>query len=162
MRYDRNVTRIKMIDIASAPHHIQNLKVFSIHTPYVDLIREGVKKYELRSYATGVLPGDWCIVYETSPAQHIATVFKASGYWCLAPDAAWERYGKHLGIDQEGYERYFMGKRAAFGIEIEEVRSFKPIKISELREAFRFSPPQGIVRWGRDRIHKRLLNAVMD
>jgi predicted transcriptional regulator len=158
----RKSSHNQMTDIIATPQHALNLKVFSIHTPYVDLIRQGIKRHELRSYCPGVLPGDWCIVYETKPAQHIATVFKAKGYWCLPSELAWERHGPELGIKQDVFEDYFNGKRAAFGIEIETVRSFEPITYEALRDAFRFNPPQGVVRWGRNQIHKRILDAIKD
>jgi predicted transcriptional regulator len=151
-----------MADIVTAPQHTLDLKVFSIHTPYVDLIRQGIKKYELRSYSPGVKPGDWSIIYETSPSQHISTVFKVAGFWCLTPDLAWSRHGEHLGISHEKYQQYFNGKHSAFGVEIEMVRTFEPIPLSTLSGEFGFHPPQGVARWGKKLIHKRILDATIN
>ena len=153
--------QIVMRDIVQLPKDA-SLRVFSIHPHYVDQIRAGTKKYELRGYAIGILPGDWCIVYETRPRGQISTIFQATGFWCLSPEEAWKRYSDHLGIDREGYDKYFDGKRAAYGIEIAQVRKFEPIPYEQLRDNVGFSPPQGVVRWTAKMIHKEILDAAFN
>jgi predicted transcriptional regulator len=135
-------------------------KLLSIHTPYVNRIRDGSKHYELRGYDPVVKPGNWCIVYETKPTQHISTVFQATGYWCLGVNTAWERYGDVLGIGFDDYFAYFRDKPFAYGIEIGSVVTFDPIPLSELVAGVGFTPPQGVRNWTYKTIHKRIFDAM--
>lgn len=135
-------------------------KLLSIHTPYVDKIRERTKKHELRGYNPGVRPGDWCIIYETSPTKHIATVFRALGTWCLPVDLAWQRHHHQFGIGEEAYRAYFTGKTLAYGVEIDTVSTFDPIPLGELAQSIRFFPPQGVRSWTYKSIHQRILDAI--
>jgi predicted transcriptional regulator len=140
--------------------HGNTLKLISIHTPYVDRIRDGSKLYELRGYNPHIYPNDWCIVYETKPTMHIATAFRTNGFWCMTPDEAWDRYSERFGIDCDSYFAYFQGKKYAYGVEIEWVVNFDPIPISELRSAIGFYAPQAIRSWGYQSIHKRIIDAI--
>lgn len=118
-------------------------KVLSIKTVYADQIRAGTKTFELRTYCPNILPGGWCYLYESSPAQHIRTAFIAGRTFKLSPDQAWELFEPTFGIDFDSYFAYFRKRKFAYGVEITDVRSFDPIPLSVLREQHNFTVPQG-------------------
>ncbi len=136
-----------------------NLFALSIHTPYVDEIRAGRKKFELRKYRTGIQPGDWVAAYETLPTGAVSTVFQAGGTIKEDPEEFWNWFQEDLGIEREPYFAYLAGKQFVHAIEIVEVRTFEPILLSELREDYRFNPPQGCVGL-RGKVHPRIIEAI--
>ena len=151
-----------MSDLVNFPQHGPSLKLLSIHSVYVDRIRDGSKTVELRTRNPGLYPGDWCAAYETKPAQQIATVFQASGFWCLSPEDAWKMHHDQLGIEAEDFFRYFYQHKYAYGVMIDQVVSFEPIPIQRLQADLGFAFPQGCPKWNHKRIYKRLLDAIKD
>jgi predicted transcriptional regulator len=136
-------------------------RALSIKTIYADKIRDGSKIFELRTYCPNILPGNWCALYESSPTQHMRTVFQAGETFKLSPDEAWELYEPQFGIDFDSYFTYFRKRKFAYGVHIIDVRSFEPISLFELRDKHNFSVPQGCY-FLRDSIHKRIQAEVQD
>jgi len=135
------------------------IRALSIKTVYADKIRDGTKTFELRTYWPGILPGGWCLLYESRPAAHVQTVFKAGRTFELLPDDAWQLYEPHLGIDFESFFSYFRKKKFAYGVEIEEVRSFEPMPLHELREQHNFVVPQGC-HYLKGSIHEQIKKVI--
>ncbi len=135
-----------------------NVHALSIHTPYVDEIRAGRKRFELRKYSTGIEPGGWVMVYETLPTGSVSTVFQAGETIVEEPEEFWTWFQNDLGIEREPYFAYLAGKQFVHAIEIRKVRTFEPISLSELREEYRFHPPQGCTKLRT--IHPRVLESI--
>jgi predicted transcriptional regulator len=130
------------------------IRALSIKTVYADKIRDGTKLFELRTYCPNILPGGWCVLYESSPTQHIQTAFKAGRTFQLSPDETWQIYSDYLGIDFDSFFTYFRKRKFAYGVEINYVHSFDPVPLSELRSTHSFSPPQGC-QYLKNSIYKR-------
>lgn len=118
-------------------------RILSIKTIYADKIRDGTKTFELRTYCPNILPGAWCALYESSPTQHIQTAFQAGRTFQLSPDEAWTLFEDKFGIDFDSFFTYFRKRKFAYGVEINHVRSFEPISLSDLRSQHFFVVPQG-------------------
>ena len=131
------------------------IRTLSIHTVYADQIRDGTKTFELRTYCPNILPGGWCVLYEGRPEQLIRTAFKAGRTFKLPPDDAWQIYEPHFGIDFDSFFTYFRKRKFAYGVEIEQVHSFKPIPLHELRSTYNFTVPQGC-QYLKGDFHKRI------
>lgn len=149
-----------MSDLLDFPPHKHNLRLLSIHSIYLNRIRDGSKTIELRTYNTGLLPGSWCLAYETKPVQQISTVFRCSGFWCLSPQDAWQKHHSILGIDQDPYFEYFANRQCAYGYIIDKVLNFEPLTFDQLKQDLKFTPPQGSPRWNHSRIYGRILDAI--
>jgi len=135
------------------------IRALSIKTIYADKIRERSKTFELRTYCPNILPGGWCVLYEGYPTQHIQTVFKAGRTFKLPPNDAWQIYEPYFGIDFDSFFTYFRKRKFAYGVEIEDVISFDPIPLAELRFEHNFNVPQGC-QYLKGSFHKRILDIV--
>ena len=131
------------------------LRALSIKTIYADKIRERSKLWELRTYSPNVAPGGWIALYESRPTQAIQTIIQIGHTFKLDPDDAWERYEDQLGIEFEDYFSYFRKRKYAFGMEIQDVRSFDPVSLATLRRESDFVVPQMCMPLKS--IHKRIL-----
>jgi predicted transcriptional regulator len=109
------------------------LRALSIKTVYADKIRERSKLWELRTYSPNVPQGEWIALYESRPTQAIQTIVQIGRTFKLHPDDAWQQYEPHLGIEFEDFFLYFRKRKFAFGLEIQDVRSFDPISLASLR-----------------------------
>ena len=139
---------------------INNARLLSIYSDYVDRIKDGTKTFELRSYDPKILPGYWVIVYEPKPVQHISCVFQSEYFWCMKPDQAWETFNHCFGIDFDRYSDYFNGKSYAYGVKVGKVKTFDPIPYQELVNKVGFNAPQGARSWSYDYIDSRILEAI--
>ena len=134
------------------------VKTLSIKTMYADLIREGTKTWELRTYAPGVKPNGWLALYESSPTQAIQTICQIGRTFKLSPDDAWELWSDQFGIDFDAYFLYYRKREFAYGMEIINVRNIDPIPLHELREQNNFAVPQMCMKLKS--IHKRIYNGI--
>lgn len=141
------------LDLTSADS--TTLRALSIKTVYADKIRERSKLWELRTYSPNVAPGNWIALYESRPTQAIQTIIQVGKTFKLDPDVAWEQYEDHLGIEFEDYFSYFRKRKYAFGMEIQDVRSFEPVPLATLRRESNFVVPQMCMPLKS--IHKRIL-----
>jgi predicted transcriptional regulator len=142
------------------PSKDDTIRSLSIKTIYADKIRDGSKTFELRTYCPGILPDGWCMLYESRPSQHIQTVFRAGRTFQLTPNDAWQFFEPHLGIDFDSFFTYFRKKKFAYGVEIEEVRSFDPIPLHQLREQHNFVVPQGC-HYLKGSIHEQIKKVIL-
>lgn len=114
--------------------------LFSIHPRYAEAILAGTKQVEFRRQG---LPADvtHVVVYATSPVQRVVGAFEIESVEHLTPHAAWKRYGRVGGIDQDSYDRYYAGTDSAYVIRVRNPEAFEvPFALHDLDEALR--PPQ--------------------
>jgi predicted transcriptional regulator len=129
----------------------------SIHTCYVDEMRAGRKRIELRKYDPHIEPDDWVVIYETMPTGSIGAAFRAGDTLIGDPAGFWRMHQEVLGIEEGPYLEYFRNRSTAYGLEIEEFVEFDPKGLADLRAEFGFTAPQGVIRakpgiadWVRD------------
>ena len=129
----------------------------SIHKCYVDEMRAGRKRIELRKYDPRIEPDDWVVIYETMPTGSIGAAFRAGDTLIGTRLVSGSFTRNLLGIEEEPYLEYFRGRPTAYGLQIEEFVEFDPKGLAELRAEFGFTAPQGVIRakpgiadWVRD------------
>lgn len=144
---------ILFLDLSSSDPTI--LRALSIKTLYADKIRERSKLWELRTYSVNVPPGGWIALYESRPTQAIQTIIQIGRIFKLHPDDAWQQYEDQLGIEFENFFCYFRKRKFAYGMEIQDVRSFDPVSLATLRRESDFVIPQMCMPLKS--IHKRIL-----
>ena len=132
-----------------------SLRALSIKTIYADKIRDRSKLWELRTYSPKVASNGWIALYESRPTQAIQTIIQIGRTFKLHPDDAWQQYEDQLGIEFEDYFSYFRKRKFAFGMEIQDVRSFDPVPLEILRRETNFVIPQMCMPLKS--IHKRIL-----
>lgn len=130
------------------------LRALSIKTIYADKIRDRSKLWELRTYCTNVRCGGWIALYESRPTQAIQTIIQVGRTFKLHPDEAWFLYEDQLGIDFDDFFCYFRKRQFAYGMEIQDVRSFDPVPLATLRRENNFVIPQMCMPLKS--IHKRI------
>lgn len=106
--------------------------VASIKPKYVDSIRSGVKKYELRKKQIGTL-GTVVAIYETRPVGMITGIFTIGRVIHGTPQQIWDGYSECLGIGFDEFTGYFEDKSEAFAHEILEYEELSnPVSIRQV------------------------------
>ena len=80
--------------------------LLSIKQQYVDRILNGSKTIELRKSKPNVSPGDYVIIYCTSPIKAIVGVAAIKQVITHSPERMWQLHSKSLGIEKESYFKY--------------------------------------------------------
>jgi predicted transcriptional regulator len=96
--------------------------VISIKTEYLNKIRSGIKKWELRKklpedkIISGEIDKIW--VWETSPISKVVGYIEIGELKKDKPDILWHEYGKEFGVEKNFYDNYYKNKNYAIAIEI--------------------------------------------
>lgn len=118
--------------------------VFSIKPQYAERILEGVKTIELRRrFPVDVPAGTSALIYTSSPTRALTGVAEIKSVYKLTPKAIWLAYAKDACITREDFDDYFTGLEYGYAIRLAHARALRrPVELSELRDRFRFEPPQ--------------------
>lgn len=133
--------------------------VLSIRPEYSQKILDGRKTVELRRrFPASVLCPATLYIYATSPVRAMVGCARLQRIHKLPTDMIWSRFGEAASIDRSGFDRYFDGVGSGFALVLDDARKLsRAIPLSEMRERFRFEPPQSF-RYTRHDFQ----NAVMD
>lgn len=112
--------------------------LISIKPKYVSLIRQSIKKVELRRrFRTNAI--DRIYIYESNPIKFITSYFIPSKIIKLEINDLFEMTSKICGISEIQFRRYFSNINYGYGIFIKE---FKPIHHISLNFLKRSTAPQ--------------------
>ena len=99
----------------SVPYTYQALTVtdmkryvlISIKPKFANMIKAGEKTIELRRVAPKVSPGDYLVIYESSPVQRITSYCVVLNLIHDTPDDLWNAVSSYACIGKSEYEKYF-------------------------------------------------------
>lgn len=106
--------------------------VISIRSEYLNKIRDGEKKWELRKklpvdkISSGQINKIW--VWETKPISKIVDYIEISELKQEKPSCLWKKYGKDFGVDKKFYDEYYANSTYALAIGINKwVEGIQPV-----------------------------------
>lgn len=118
-----------------------------IKPEYVEKIRNGTKKYELRRRLLGHTP-KMAVVYETRPVKKITGFFTCPFTTTCHKKSLWDllgsshdTYSESFGLTWYEYMTYFDGVDIAHALDISDFRSIEPLDLSEIGISH---PPQNM------------------
>jgi predicted transcriptional regulator len=115
----------------------------SIKPEFVSMFLMKQKKIELRKIKPNVNIGDYLIMYVTSPLNSVIAFGMIKKIIDTSPQSMWEKYSSFLGIDKSKFDNYYVGKKRAVGIEVENIIQIKPVHLHDIRNVIpNFQPPQ--------------------
>jgi predicted transcriptional regulator len=118
--------------------------IISIKPSYVEEILAGRKTVELRRRFPECLgSGGILWIYATKPEQSLIGAARVKAVRRMSLGSLWRSFGEQARVPKSFFNEYFSGAREGFGVVLGSVVRFEEaISVSELRERFRFSPPQ--------------------
>ena len=118
--------------------------LISIKEEYSERILEGTKTIELRKSKPNVNPGDYAIIYCTSPTKAIVGLANIKQIIIHTPKRMWRLYSRQLGINKADYFEYYGESEKAVGIVLSNVTSLSNrICLDIIRKHIpTFTPPQ--------------------
>ena len=118
--------------------------VLSIKPAYSDKILTGEKTVELRRRFPMAAPhGAIAYIYSTSPVKAMVGTASIRDVLRLPIEQIWTRFESTAVIERPLFDKYFEGLEDGYVIVFDDVKSFaQPLPLVELREKFRFKPPQ--------------------
>ncbi|WP_345329387.1 ASCH domain-containing protein [Mucilaginibacter defluvii] len=123
---------------------MSKLILISVKEKYVEEMLAGRKTIELRKSSPKAEPGDMLIIYTTQPKKAITAIATVKQIIKCSPCEMWQRYSTRLGIDADGFNKYYQDHNKAVGIELTSVL---PLNEAILLSAIKlihpdFTPPQ--------------------
>lgn len=124
----------------------------SVHPKYAEAILAGKKTVELRKQPPRVNPGDWVLIYATSPQKQLLGKCRISKIVQNCPDRIWRRYARKTFVSRDKFLNYFENRSIGTAIELESPTTLNvPISLETLREVIPgFQPPQGYRYFSED------------
>jgi predicted transcriptional regulator len=121
--------------------------VISIRPDHARNIMDGRKTVELRRrFPASLGIGGLMLIYASSPEKALIGAARIEGVQRMSPARLWRRFRDQACVPEELFNSYFEGAAEGFGVMLGGVVRFnEPIPVSELKERFRFSPPQSYV-----------------
>ncbi len=118
--------------------------LLSVRPKYAHLILDGSKTVELRRVCPNIGPGDFIMMYESSPARRVRALLHVEEIIHDAPTQLWPRVRRDAGVTRTDFDRYFAGAATAVGIRLHVADNLSPpLHLAELqRVAPGFRPPQ--------------------
>jgi predicted transcriptional regulator len=118
--------------------------IMSIRPEHALDIVSGRKTVELRRrFPEHVQLGSLIIIYASSPEQRLIGAARIEGVMRMTPAGLWRSFRERACVERSLFDDYFNGAREGFGVLLGACARFAdPIPVSELRERFRFFPPQ--------------------
>jgi predicted transcriptional regulator len=118
--------------------------IMSIRPEHAFDIMSGRKTVELRRRFPEHVPlGSMILIYASSPEQRLIGAANIEGVRRMTPAGLWRSFRGRACVERSVFDDYFNGAREGFGVLLgASVRFLEPISITELRERFRFFPPQ--------------------
>jgi predicted transcriptional regulator len=115
----------------------------SIRPEFASMFLMKQKKIELRKIRPNVSIGDYLIMYVSSPLKSVVAFGMIKKLIDTSPQDMWENYSSALGISKSFFDNYYVGKKRAIGIEVENIIKTEPIHLYDIRvEIPDFQPPQ--------------------
>ncbi len=115
----------------------------AVKPEYANKLISGKKDIELRKMRPNVQPGDYAIIYASTPIKAVLGMGKIKSIIECSPSVLWDNYSDRLGIDKHIFFSYYDGYFNAVGIEFDMIKAITPIKLEELRIVDPcFRPPQ--------------------
>lgn len=122
----------------------------SIRPEFISKILLNEKKIELRKLKPKVNIGDYLIIYVSSPLKSVVAFSMIKKLIDTSPQNMWKKYSSLLGIDKSKFDNYYVGKKRAIGIELENIIRIEPMHLYDIRDVIpNFQPPQ-IYRYVQD------------
>jgi predicted transcriptional regulator len=123
--------------------NIKKYLFISVKPEFADKIVRREKSIELRKIKPHVNPGDYIIIYASSPVKSVVGFGIIKNIIEKTPRTMWQEHSGSLGIDKKRFDEYYAGKKRAIGIEIYNIKKIKPIPLGKLRMIdSSFHPPQ--------------------
>jgi predicted transcriptional regulator len=118
--------------------------IISIRPPHVEDILAGRKTVELRRrFPIAMGDGGLMLIYASSPEQSLIGAARIEGVRRMTPAGLWRSFREQACVPKAYFNDYFCGASEGFGVLLGSVVRFEEaIPVSELKERFRFSPPQ--------------------
>jgi predicted transcriptional regulator len=118
--------------------------IISIRPEHAFDILSGRKTVELRRRFPEHVPlGSLIFIYASSPEQRLIGAASIEGVRRMTPAGLWRSFRERACVERSQFDDYFNGAREGFGVLLGAcVRFAEPIPVSELRDRFRFFPPQ--------------------
>lgn len=115
----------------------------SVKPEFANKIIAKEKCIELRKIKPHVKPGDYVIIYASSPVKCVVGFGQIKQIIEMSPIEMWTQHSINLGIDKMRFDEYYTNKLKAIGIEIETIKSVSPISLKSIRTIDpNFQPPQ--------------------
>jgi predicted transcriptional regulator len=123
---------------------VANGIIMSIRPEHAFDIMSGRKTVELRRrFPEHVPTGSLILIYASSPEQRLIGAVSIEGVRRMTPTGLWRSFRERACVERSLFDDYFNGAREGFGVLLGAcVRFAEPIPVSELRDRFRFFPPQ--------------------
>jgi len=121
--------------------------VLSIKPQFAEPILEGRKTIELRRrFPIDVPNGTRALIYTSSPTRALTGFANIEGVVKQPPEALWKSFSENACISRDDFDSYFSGSDFGFAIKLTKARHLRrPVELSELRDRFRFEPPQSFL-----------------
>jgi predicted transcriptional regulator len=103
--------------------------VLSIRPVYVDMFRDGSKRFEYRRRRPAVESGDTVLIYETAPVSRIVATALIGAVYDGLPSAVWNATCHSGGVDRAAFDRYFDACSRAVAIEMEPTWLDEPVAL---------------------------------
>jgi predicted transcriptional regulator len=118
--------------------------IMSIRPSHVENILTGRKTVELRRrFPEAVCDGGLLLIYASSPEQSLIGAARIEGVRRMTPAGLWRSFREQACVPKAYFKAYFSGTSEGFAVMLGSVVRFEEaIPVSELKERFRFSPPQ--------------------
>lgn len=118
--------------------------IISIRPEHVRNIMAGRKTVELRRrFPEGLATGGMMLIYSSRPEQALVGAVRIEQVQRMTPANLWRAFRAEACVTRDLFDGYFAGADEGFGVLLGNAIWFdKPIPVIELKERFRFSPPQ--------------------
>jgi predicted transcriptional regulator len=118
--------------------------IISIRPEHVRNIMAGRKTVELRRrFPEGLAACGVMFIYASSPEQALVGAARIEAVKRMPVTGLWRTFKDKACVTRDLFDAYFVGVDEGFGVLLGQPVCFEtPIRGSELKERFRFSPPQ--------------------
>lgn len=118
--------------------------IISIRPEHVRNIMAGRKTVELRRrFPEGVAACGVMFIYSSSPEQALVGAARIEAVKRMTLGGLWRTFKDRACVTRDLFDSYFAGAEEGFGVVLgQPIRFDTPIQVRELKERFRFSPPQ--------------------
>jgi len=133
--------------------------LLSVRPRFAEALLDGSKTVEIRRRRAHIAGGALCLVYASSPVRALVGAIRVRETDTDTPDALWQRWGMHTGLDRDEYDAYLLGSTQPCAIVVAAATRFiGPVVLPELRRRqHEFVTPQSY-RFLRENELSSLLN----
>jgi predicted transcriptional regulator len=114
--------------------------ILSIKPEYANKIFSGNKRFEFRRSIFKNKDVKKIIVYASSPISKIIGEFEIEKIHFSDVDTLWQETQEFSGITKEYFDKYFIGKKSGFALEIKKTKKYSASL--SIKESFGISAPQ--------------------